>query len=198
MSLADLKKKIEDANSLGRTNLNAKGVTVNGAETTFQIMSKILNIPTGGGGGCDEDHEKIFNDGYLAGKEEAQGGTTTGRRTATGTFEFNVTETTPTIKYDDCGFEPSIFLVYPEDPVPSGTLMTLGCIIMNNALLENIFSVSPPQFILDNLTSSANWYSIGSTAANFGWATSSEAKLPHRNTNYKWQPNFTYGWLAIE
>ncbi len=46
MLLSKLKTQIENANSLGRTNLNAKGVTTDGTETTYQIMNKIATIPS--------------------------------------------------------------------------------------------------------------------------------------------------------
>jgi hypothetical protein len=41
--------QIETANALGRQNLKNKGVTTDGTETTYQIMSKIADV-TGGDG----------------------------------------------------------------------------------------------------------------------------------------------------
>ncbi len=44
----DLSERIAQANTLGRENLNAKGVTTDGTETTYQLMSKIADIQSGG------------------------------------------------------------------------------------------------------------------------------------------------------
>lgn len=43
-----LKSQIENANALGRANLNAKGVQTDGTETTYEIMSKIADVQGGG------------------------------------------------------------------------------------------------------------------------------------------------------
>jgi hypothetical protein len=43
-----LSERIAQANALGRENLNAKGVTTDGTETTYQLMSKIADIQSGG------------------------------------------------------------------------------------------------------------------------------------------------------
>lgn len=40
--------QIEPVNALGRENLNAKGVETDGTETTYQLMSKIADIQSGG------------------------------------------------------------------------------------------------------------------------------------------------------
>ena len=47
-SLESLKNQIENANALGRGNLEAQGVSTTGNETTYQIMKKIGDI-TGSG-----------------------------------------------------------------------------------------------------------------------------------------------------
>ena len=44
-----LTQKIEQANALGRQNLNAKGITTDGTETTYQIMNMIADIQQSGG-----------------------------------------------------------------------------------------------------------------------------------------------------
>lgn len=42
-----LKSQIDKINALGRTNLNTKGVTTDGNETTYQLMNMISNIQSG-------------------------------------------------------------------------------------------------------------------------------------------------------
>lgn len=44
-----LRPQIDKINTLGRTNLNAKGVTTDGNETTYQLMNMISNIQSGSG-----------------------------------------------------------------------------------------------------------------------------------------------------
>lgn len=48
-----LVSRIENANTLGRANLNAKGVTTDGTETTYEIMSKIADVSGGGSSGVE-------------------------------------------------------------------------------------------------------------------------------------------------
>ena len=48
-----LVSRIENANALGRENLNAKGVTTDGTETTYEIMSKIADVSGGGSSGVE-------------------------------------------------------------------------------------------------------------------------------------------------
>lgn len=52
-----LKTQIENANALGRENLNAKGVSTDGTETTYEIMSKIADVS---GGDNSLDHTVTF------------------------------------------------------------------------------------------------------------------------------------------
>ena len=49
-SVQDLKTQIENVNALGRTNLAEKGVELSETATTYEIMSKIAEIVSGGGG----------------------------------------------------------------------------------------------------------------------------------------------------
>lgn len=65
-NLTTLKAQIETANALGRANLNNKGVTTNGTETTYQLMSKIKDVT--GGGECNVNHEELYNNGYAEGE----------------------------------------------------------------------------------------------------------------------------------
>lgn len=57
-----LKQLIENANALGRQNLNAKGITTDGTETTYQIMGKIAEIQ---GGGSNDTQLKELVEGTL-------------------------------------------------------------------------------------------------------------------------------------
>lgn len=45
-----LTERLAQANALGRENLNAKGITTDGTETTYQLMSMIADISGGGSG----------------------------------------------------------------------------------------------------------------------------------------------------
>ena len=47
-TVQQIKDAINNANTLGRTNLTDKGVSVSDAATTYEIMSKIAEIPSGG------------------------------------------------------------------------------------------------------------------------------------------------------
>ena len=49
MDIVTLESQIKTANALGRNNLNAKGITTDGNETTYQLMNMISNIQSGGG-----------------------------------------------------------------------------------------------------------------------------------------------------
>ena len=52
-TIQQLKTQIENANTLGRTNLSEKGVTVEETATTYDIMTAIAEIVSGGGGGTE-------------------------------------------------------------------------------------------------------------------------------------------------
>ena len=49
-TIQQLKTQIENVNALGRTNLSEKGVELPETATTYEIMSKIAEIVSGGGG----------------------------------------------------------------------------------------------------------------------------------------------------
>ena len=47
-TVQQIKDAINNSNALGRTNLAEKGVTVDDTATTYEIMSKIADIPSDG------------------------------------------------------------------------------------------------------------------------------------------------------
>lgn len=49
-TIQEIKTKLLNANALGRTNLSEKGVELSATATTYEIMSKIAEIVSGGGG----------------------------------------------------------------------------------------------------------------------------------------------------
>ena len=174
MTLADLKKRIEDANALGVKNLKDKGVTTDGTETTYQIMSKIADVVIGGGG------------------------ETTGRQSKTGTFELNTSTTTPEIAHN-CEFVPTLFIVYPKGDIPTELTtenqMILGCIVTNTNYFSNVSVTNTSNAILELKTNGIAWnYSSTKDAI----LTKSTATLGYAVNARIWKANFQYGWIAIE
>ena len=49
-TIQEIKTKLLNANALGRTNLAEKGVELPETATTYEIMRKIAEIVSGGGG----------------------------------------------------------------------------------------------------------------------------------------------------
>jgi hypothetical protein len=191
MPLTALKTLIENANNLGRGNLNAKGVTTDGTETTYQIMSKIANVSSEGGG-CDVDHDALrkegYDEGYLAGQESVP----VGCQTKTGTFTINADKSQPIITHN-CGFIPSVFMVYPIEEYTIGNLMIIGSIIINDEHFNNLTTDKKTQFVWECQASTTNWNNC-----SLAELTDTTVKLPYRSGNYIWKANFQYGWVAIE
>lgn len=198
MTLTELKTQIENANNVGRTNLNAKGVTTDGTETTYQIMSKIASI-SGEGGSCNVDHVALRQEGYDEGFADGQASVPSGKRTKTGEFSFEGANTgTPTITHN-CGFVPTVFIVYPIDECPTELTtenqMILGCVVTNTDYFSSISATNTSNTILELKTNGITWNlsstkdaTLTETTATLGYATS--ARL--------WRANFQYGWIAIE
>ena len=60
-TIQEIKTKLLNANALGRTNLSEKGVELPGTATTYDIMSKIAEIVSGGGGNYAEVFNGLYN-----------------------------------------------------------------------------------------------------------------------------------------
>jgi hypothetical protein len=58
-TIKEVKKKIENANALGRQNLTEKGVTISETATTYDIMTAIAEIVSGGGANYESI---VYND----------------------------------------------------------------------------------------------------------------------------------------
>ncbi len=145
-------------------------------------------------GGCDIDHEALrqegYDEGFLAGQESVPAG----RQTKTGTFTIDTSTGTPTITHN-CGFIPSMFVVYPIDEYVSGDLMILGCIMHNVGYFANIEVTKNPNTILENLASSVTW---GQASTKPGELAENTATLGYTSGARLWRANFQYGWIAIE
>ena len=65
-TIQQLKTQIQNANTLGRTNLSEKGVELPETATTYEIMQGIGNISSGGGGASEGNYKEVFNALYNA------------------------------------------------------------------------------------------------------------------------------------
>lgn len=144
------------------------------------------------GGGCDVDHDALYKEGYDTGYIAGLGNATGGQRKE-GTFTIEKSTGTPTITHD-CGFVPTLFIVYPIDEYVEGDLMILGCIIHNIGCFSNIEVTKTPNVILENLASSVTW---GQSLTNAGNLTETTATLGYTNGQRLWRADFQYGWIAI-
>ena len=140
--------------------------------------------------GYEEGHQQGYDEGYLAGQESVPAG----RQTKTGTFTIDTNTGTPTITHN-CGFIPSMFVVYPIDEYVSGDLMILGCVIHNISQFENVEVTKTPNVILENLASAVTW---GQALTKFGELTENTATLGYTSGARLWRAGFQYGWMAIE
>lgn len=135
-----------------------------------------------------ENVPKVFEAGKKA------GGGTTGRQEKTGTFTIFSNTGTPTITHN-CGFVPTIFIVYPIDEYVSGDLMILGCIMSNISHFAGIEATKTPNVILENLASSIGWNQSSTKAGELNENT---ATLGYTSGQRLWRADFQYGWIAFE
>lgn len=143
-------------------------------------------------GGCDVDHDALYNDGYNKGYADGQSSATS-RWRKEGTFTIDANTATPTITHN-CGFIPTLFIVYPIDEYVAGDLMILGCVMHNISCFANIEVTKNPNTILENLASSVTW---GQANTNAGYLTENTATLGYTSGARLWRANFKYGWIAI-
>lgn len=122
------------------------------------------------------------------------GGETTGRREKTGTFTLETNTLQPIITHD-CGFTPTVFMVYPIDTYTIGDKMAIGCIMVNDSHFSELNADRKPSFVWECQNESTNWYGTVSTP---GETTDNTIKLCIRSSTYQWRAGFKYGWIAIE
>ena len=141
--------------------------------------------------GYEEGHQQGYDEGYLAGQESVPAG----RQTKTGTFTIDTNTGTPTIAHN-CGFIPTLFIVYPIDQYVDGDQMILGCIVTNTDYFSNIPSITnTSNAVLEVRTTGVTWnYSTTKDAI----LTENTATLGYTTSARVWRANFQYGWMAIE
>ena len=124
------------------------------------------------------------------------GGGTTGKRIVTGTFSLDADSTQPIITHD-CGFVPSVFLVYPISEYAVGTKQTLACVVVN-ANHYGGFNIEGllPHFVLECQDTRLTWQ--GASATHTCELTETTAKMCFRTLIYPWKQGFEYGWIAYE
>lgn len=135
-----------------------------------------------------ENVPKVFEAGKKA------GGGTTGRQEKTGTFTIDANTGSPTITHD-CGFVPTLFIVYPIDEYVSGDSMILGCVMSNVSHFAGIEATRTPNVILENLASSIGW---NQPLTKAGELNENTATLGYASGQRLWRADFQYGWIAIE
>lgn len=146
-------------------------------------------------GACDVDHDALYQQGFADGK--AIGGT--GKQQITGTFTLNANATTPTIEHN-CGFIPTLFIVYPIDECPNELTtenqMILGCVVTNTDYFSNIPSITnTSNAILEVRTTGVSWnFSTTKDAI----LTNVTAILGYAVGSRLWKAGFQYGWIAFE
>lgn len=143
-------------------------------------------------GGCDVDHDAIRQEGYNEGYADGQ--SASGQQVVTGTFTIFSNTGTPTITHN-CGFVPTIFIVYPIDEYVSGDLMILGCIMSNISHFAGIEATKTPNVILENLASSIGW---NQPLTKAGELNENTATLGYTSGQRLWRADFQYGWIAFE
>ena len=145
-------------------------------------------------GSCDVDHDALrkegYDEGYLAGQESVP----VGRQMKTGIFTLIQNIGSPTVTHN-CGFVPSVFIVYPIDEYTSGDLMILGCVITNTDYFSNIAFTKTPNTILENGTSAITW---NQPLTKPGELAKNTATLGYRTGSSLWRADFQYGWIAFE
>ncbi len=122
------------------------------------------------------------------------GGGTIGKQQKTGTFTLDANSPYPIITHN-CGFVPSVFMVYPIDEYTLGTRMALGCVMVNINQFNDLDADRQPQFVWECQDANTAWYG---TTTGVGELTETTVKLPYRSGTYIWKAGFQYGWLAIE
>ena len=138
-----------------------------------------------------ENVPKVFE----AGKKAGGGGSgTSGRRTVEGTFTIDTSTGTPTITHN-CGFVPTLFIVYPIDEYVEGDTMILGCVMTNTDYFSNIPFERTPNSVLENQASAVIWNTALTNAGNL---TETTATLGYTSGSRLWRANFQYGWIAME
>ena len=144
-------------------------------------------------GGCDVDHDAIRQEGY---DEGYNNGYTQGQanRMMTGTFTLDANSPYPIITHN-CGFVPSVFMVYPVDEYTLGNRMAIGCIMVNVNQFNDLNADGKPSFVWECQDASTVWYGVSSS---IGELTETTIKLPYRSGTYIWKASFQYGWIAFE
>ena len=137
-----------------------------------------------------ENVPKVFE----AGKRAGGGGGAVDERYKTGTFTIDADKNQPTITHN-CGFVPTIFIVYPIDEYVSGDLMILGCIMSNISHFAGIEATKTPNVILENLASSIGW---NQPLTKAGELNENTATLGYTSGQRLWRADFQYGWIAFE
>ena len=145
-------------------------------------------------GGCDVDHEALRQEGY---DEGYNNGYTQGQanRMITGTFTLDANTSRPTITHD-CGFIPTLFIVYPIDEYTLEDVMILGGIFHNIDYFSSIPATNSENLLLEKRNETTISWNIPATNS---WAiTETTIKLPYITNARLWKANFQYGWMAIE
>ena len=155
-------------------------------DTSF---GEVFNVSDGG---YDRGYDAGYNQGYTEGYTK---GETVGRQTKTGTFTIDKNNGTPTITHN-CGFIPTVLIVYPLDEYVDGDQMILGSIVTNTSYFSSI-----P--LITNVSNSILEVKTNGIAWNFSTTkdailTETTATLGYAVGTRLWRANFQYGWIAIE
>lgn len=134
-----------------------------------------------------ENMQKIY--------EAIEAAKSNGGRQKTGTFSFSGNNNgMPTFEHN-CGFVPSVFIVYPIDDYTSLGNMILGCVMYNISNLSSIEATATPNSILEQAGTTLTWRQ---PLTNAGVLTENTAQLGYRTGTVLWKADFQYGWIAFE
>lgn len=122
-------------------------------------------------------------------------GGASGKQQKTGTFTLDANANQPEITHD-CGFVPSVFMVYPIDEYTIGNRMAIGCMIVNIPQINDLTPDKLPHMAWECQDSGTNWQQCSTSYQ--GELTKTTAKLCVRTPTYQWKADFQYGWIAIE